>query len=210
MKAPVTVVSCLYGDRGYDRFIGEWQASLRGLTVKPAAAIVFADRHYEIPDAYVFVTGCRWKHPQAYYQNKAVSLALTEWVWILDIDDTALPDALEGIEDVPADVWLMGYEREGVTYTSPQMTAAEYLNLNGNPFGGASAIRVEAFRRAGGFPDVAFQDWALWRRLAGIGATFQASDRAHYRYNRHSQTRTAVELLPELRTEHLEEMALAG
>lgn len=214
MTVDVTVISCLYGDRGYDRHISEWQHSLRQLTTRPAEILVMADRHYDIPCAQVLVLAAgapRWQHPQAQLLDHAARLALTEWVWVLDIDDCALPDALDGIDDVTEDVWQMGYHRsDGVTHLPPELTGSEYLALDGNPFTGASAFRTSSFKRAGGFPDAAFQDWGLWRRLAASGATFRSSGRPHYEYRLSGHTRSAVELLPERRERHMEEMLSAA
>ena len=121
---------------------------------------------------------CSWRHPQAFYLQKAIEHADTDWVVISDIDDLLYPDALAGLEDVAADVWQMGFD----DYVVPQLTAEEYLRLEGNPFVGSSAIRVSSFHAVGGFHDIAFQDWGLWRRMARAGMTFESSGRAHFRY----------------------------
>lgn len=207
----VSVISCLYGDRGYDRFLSEWEYSLKELNVRPNEIIVAADRLYPIRSAHVFVSDSLWKHPQAYFLQWAAHLTQTEWIWILDMDDLALPDALDGLEDVTADVWQMGYERsDGEVYCPPQINGDEYRAMPGNPFTAGSAIRRSTFMRAGGFPDAAFQDWGLWRRLARIGATFEASGRAHYRYRLHERTRTALELTVDKRDTYIEEMDLVS
>lgn len=203
----VTVVSCVYGDRGYERFLSEWDYAIRHLDPRPDSAIVISDRAQTLKGAHVLVApSCRWQHPQAYYLQLAVERARTDWVWIVDIDDQALPDALEGLEAVTADVWAVGYISEGETYVPPAWTAQEIAGSSRNVIPAGSMIRTEAFQRAGGFPDAAFQDWGLWRRLARSGATFESSTRPHYRYNRHATTRTAVELVPERRGHHLAEM----
>lgn len=210
MNADVTIVSCVYGDRGYERFTGRWEAAIAELETRPLESIVLCDSNYPIRSAHVFVDDCPWRHAQAYYLQRAVELAMTEWVWILDIDDVALPDALFGIDSILADVWLFGYERsDGLEHVPPALTNDEYLASVRNEYAACSAFRRDAFIRAGGFPDVAFQDWALWRRLAASGATFEASDRAHYRYMRHPITRGAIELTTERRSEHMAEMEAA-
>ena len=194
----VTVVSCCYGD--YTRFVSAWNESVSALQRQPDARRVCVDN----PD---WDGWCPWRHPQAYLLQQAIEGAETDWVWILDIDDTALPDALDGIDDVQADVWQMGFVRsDGETYIPPTLTADEVLTAERNPFVGTSAIRTEAFHAAGGFQDVALQDWALWRALARNGATFESSGRAHFRYNRHPDTRGETELTIDRRPEHLAEM----
>jgi hypothetical protein len=202
----VTVVSCVYGPR-FDRFIPGWAEAIAALDPAPEAVIVASDRPRVIPGVTVIEPVCTWRHPQACYLQAAVSWATTEWVWIVDIDDLALPDGLAGIEAVGADVWQMGYlASDGAHHLPPSVAAAEYLAEAGNPYAAGSAFRTAAFRAVGGFTDVAFQDWSLWRRLATAGATVEASNRTHYRYIRHPRTRSAVELTAGRRAEHVAEM----
>jgi hypothetical protein len=210
MTAPATIVSCLYGNRDYERFIDRWDVSIHQLTTQPEDVIVATDREYVLPFEQR-VSECQWRNPQAFYLHDAIMAATSEWVWILDIDDLALPDALEGLEIVDGDVWQMGYQTDDAHgnvsgYAPPQLTAEEYLDQRGNPFTAGSAVRTEAFWRCGGFPDVAFQDFALWRRLALQGARFVSSGRCHYRYTKHPDSRSAVELTTGKRAMHLAEM----
>lgn len=210
-QAPVTIVSCFYGTT-HDKFLYPWAASIRKMDPQPADVIlatengVREDPKHPVWSATIYGVYPEWKHLQAQLLNYAIERATTEWVWILDIDDQALPDALEGIQDVQADVWQMGYERDGDPYAVPQLTGYEYLNQPGNPFTAGSAIRTDAFQHVGGFSDIAFQDWGLWRKLAMRGAIFQSSGRAHYVYNRHDQTRSAVELTNDNRSANLADM----
>jgi hypothetical protein len=78
-----------------------------------------------------------------------------------------------------------------------------------NVFTAGSAVRVTDYWKAGGFADVALQDWSLWRRMALAGVTFNASGRAHYNYMRHPGTRGAVELTLDVRDAHMAEMVAA-
>jgi hypothetical protein len=209
VTAPVTIVSCVYGS-SHDRFVDEWAEAVSHLEPAPADVIVATDRDRHIPGASVMYSRCPWDHPQAFYLQMAAMVSGTDWVWIVDIDDLAFTDGLAGLDEVEEDVWQLGYlSSEGHQHLPPQMTAADYLNLNGNPFSGASMFRTAIFDLCGGFTDVAFQDWSLWRRMARMGATFKASDRPHFEYRRHSDTRTAVELIPDNRTLNLLEMMRA-
>lgn len=202
----ITVVSCVYGLRGYHKFVPAWAESVAALEHKPDAAFVASDR----PIDSVYRKVCPWRHPQAFWLQVAIQEAQTDWVWILDIDDTALPDALNGIDDVDADVWMCGYVRsDGEVYVPPPLTAAEVLAAPTTLIPAGSAIRVDAFRNCGGYLDVALQDWALWRALARNGATFETSGRANYRYNRHPSTRGATELTIDRRAMHTAEMLAA-
>lgn len=210
----VTVVSCLYGDT-HDEFADRWADALLAMTERPAAVIVGADHELfaseRLGQGATFVSSdCTWRHPQAYYLNKAADFASTEWLWFLDIDDIAFPDALEGLDQVDAEVWQLGYLRsDGETYIPPQLTAEEVLTAERNPFVAGSCVRTLAFNWVGGFRDIALQDWGLWRALAAADARFQSSDRAHFHYMRHPNTRGEVELGLDSRPHHMREMELA-
>lgn len=202
----VTVISCAYGT-SHDRFIERWAAAVEALDPAPSKVVVSSDRSREIPGAIVPTEASDWAYPQAFHLTRALWCVHTEWVWIHDIDDVAFPDALEGLADIAADVWQLGYLRsDGETYLPPQLTAAEVLAAEQNPFVAGSCVRTETLWKAGGFPDIALQDWALWRALAHSGATFESSDRAHFHYMRHDETRGAVELTVHDRPAHLAEM----
>lgn len=194
----VTAVSCLYGDT-HDQFEERWWEAVSLLNPAPRECVVATDCPMD-----------GWTHPQARHLQAAVEQVETEWVWFLDIDDVAFPDALEGLDQVTAAVWQFGYLRsDGEIYLPPQLTAAEVLAAERNPFVAGSCVRTEAFRRVGGFRDIALQDWGLWRALAAADATFQSSGRAHFHYMRHSATRGEVELSIQHRPCHMREMETA-
>lgn len=192
--ADVTVVSCVYGD-GFEAFIPRWAEAIDRLENPPVDVIIGSG-------------SCEWTHPQAFHLTQALAQATTEWIWVVDIDDLAMPDALNGIEAVNADVWMMGYLRlpDELLYLPPLMSNDQILSSHHNQLVGGSAFRRDAFDEVGGFPDVAFQDWALWRRMARHGMRFQMSDRAHFYYNRHSATRSSVEFTYDLRRAQLAEL----
>ena len=205
-RVNVTVISCIYGD-SHDRFLAEWEGGIRRLDPQPESVIVATDHPRAIRCAKVVIASAIGKHKQAYHLNRALRDVETEWVWIHDIDDIAHPDALEGIENVDADVWQLGYERsDGMRYLPPQLVRAEVLLSERNPFVAGSCIRTEALRRIGGFPDLALQDWAIWRRLARADATFESSRRTHFWYRRHASTRGRLELTLDRRAADMEEM----
>lgn len=205
-RVNATIISCIYGD-DYDRFLGDWEWGVRRLDPQPEAVIVATDHPRRIRGAKVVIASAPGQHKQAIHLQRALRDVETEWVWIHDIDDIAFPDALDGLEHIRADVWQLGYERsDGLVYKPPQMTAAEVLTSSRNPFVAGSCIRTEALRAVGGFPDLALQDWALWRLLAQAGATFRSSDRTHFRYVRHSAARGERELTLDRRDFDIAEM----
>lgn len=203
----VTVVSCVYGTTHW-KFANRWRSAISRMDPYPDAIIVASDT--TMRRAVTVNAVCTWRHPQAFYLNKAIELARTEWVWICDIDDIAHPWALKGLDEVEADVWQMGYNRDSgeslTIYLPPQLTNAEYLSSERNVYVAGSAIRVKAFREIGGFRDVALQDWDLWIRLAEAGASFESSGRTHFDYMRHPDARGEVDTTFGYREEHLAEM----
>jgi len=201
----VTIVTSVYGS--YGAFLDGWEEAVAHLDPAPDRVIISGDRHYPTLWADHLVSRCTWRYPQAYYQHQAVMLAETDWVWLVDVDDFVMLDALRGLDDVDADVWQLGFLRsDGERYLPPKLSNADYLALDHNPYVGASMFRVEAFRAVGGFPDVALQDWALWHRLARVGYTFEASGRVHFHYMRHATARGSVELTADRRAAHTAEM----
>ncbi len=202
----VTVVSCVYGS-GFEDFIDRWAAAIAALEPKPDAVIVASDRSYYVPGAETIEAECDGTYPQAFYQQLAVDSTDTDWVWLLDIDDLAIPNALRGLDAVKADVWQMGFDRsDGEVYVPPLLSNDEYLASKRNVYVGGSCVRTDALLEVGGIPDVALQDWALWRRLARAGAKIVPSARVHFRYMRHDLTRGETELVLERRQQHLVEM----
>ncbi len=204
----VSVVSCVYGT-DFAQFLPRWFNAIADLDPAPDNVVVATDRPVESEfGAWTLVVErCGPNYPQAHYLNAAVEATETDWIWVVDIDDVAMPDALEGIGDVQADVWQMGYESSyGERYVPPQLTAAEYLALDHNPFVAGSAFTADAFARVGGYPDVAIQDWGLWCNLAANNASFQSSGRTHFHYMRHPLTRSETETTMDKRAKHLAEI----
>ena len=203
----VTVISCLYGDT-HDQFVEDWSDGIKALNPFPSGiTIVACDRPLQVLGGFVAGPCNGWHHPQAFFLQQALERVETEWVWIHDIDDVARSNALRGIRQVDADVWQLGYYRsDGETYIPPQLDAAGVLESDTNPFVAGSCIRTRTLRAVGGFPDCALQDWALWRRLALAGATFQSSKRVHFDYRRHPEARGERELTLEHRDADVREM----
>jgi hypothetical protein len=204
----VTIISCLYGTT-HDDYLSDWLHAVGMLNPAPREVVIGTDRYRHVTSVLeVFRRRQdRDSYPQAFHLNSALEQVTSEWVWIHDIDDLAFPDALEGIEQVDADVVQCGYERsDGEVYIPPVMGIADFLASSNNPFVAGSFVRTDILLDAGGFPDCALQDWALWRRLATIGAVFAGGDRPRFKYMRHGQTRGATELTLEERGKHMREM----
>jgi hypothetical protein len=202
----VTIISCLYGST-HDDYLSDWLNAVGMLNPAPREVIVGTERYRHLTSVLEVFRRRQNGYPQAFHLNNALQEVRSEWVWIHDIDDLAFPDALQGIEHVDADVVQAGYERsDGEVYIPPVLDNDEILALDHNPFVAGSFVRTDILTDAGGFPDVALQDWALWRRLARMGAVFASSDKPKFRYMRHGRTRGATELTLQQRDWHMAEM----
>ncbi len=206
MTADVTIVTALYGTNGHSEFLPRWLDAVRAVDPAPRRLIISSDRSLYIDGVTCLNTESAWKHPQAWYYQQAVDQADTEWVWTLDVDDAALPDSLAGIDAVEADVWQMGYVNGRNTYIVPDLTNDEYLAKTGNCYVGSSAFRTEAFHHVGGFDDLGYQDWGLWRKMCKAGLVFQSSGRANLEYLE-PHMRTVREFNTANRVAYLAEMA---
>lgn len=185
----ITVVTAVFGD--YHRFLPEWLSALEVLDPAPAAVVIASDRPVEAGAAKVVVEpeAGGWVNRTAQLFNFAADQVDSDWFWPIGVDDLPLPDALAGLDGVmgETDVVQFGYVRGNTVTVPPRMSAARYLPLAHNPFVGASLIRREAFP---GWPDIRFEDWGLWRRMADAGARFGFTGRAHFEYRDHPGSRT--------------------
>ena len=177
----VAVIASLYGD--YDCFVDDWHRSIASLNRRPDEVIL---RRGAVPSEL---------YPQPRLLNEAIAQATSDWIWNLNVDDTALPDGLDGIDDVDADVWLMGYRRrDGQEHVPAVISNSDYIALNDNSYPAMSCFRRSALNKVGGFPVIGYEDWGLFRRLARAGCVFAASGRVNSIYSRHDGQRSAVEL----------------
>jgi hypothetical protein len=205
----VTVISCLYG-KTHDRFLPEWVDAVTKLDPAPQEVILSTESARFVPEVNAIQHRMNggWRYPQAFHLTKALGYVTTDWVWIHDIDDLAFDDALEGLDEVEADVFQMGYLRsDGEVYVPPaRLFADAILASSGNTMVAGSCVRTSKIRAVGGFPDCALQDWALWLKLAAAGATFESSKRPRFYYRRHPSARGERELTLAYRERDMAEM----
>jgi hypothetical protein len=203
MTTDVTVISCLYG-QSHDRFLYDWLEAIRNLDPAPVTTVLATDRPLFMPEVFVVThRNHDWTYPQAFYMNSALEHVETEWVWINDIDDLAFPDALDGVEDLDADVFQFGFRRSDGEIHIPSSPSPL------NQLVAGSCVRAEALRSVGGFRDVALQDCDLWLRLRDAGVRFEFSDRPRFYYRRHPAARGVRELTLDQRERHMAELAAA-
>jgi hypothetical protein len=202
-KCDVTVVGCVWGE--YHQYVERWLTSIRACDPAPQRVILSSDRFIELPDVLVLVSENQGEHPHNARWNECVAMAETEWVAVLGVDDELLPDIFKDLPD--CDVYQVGYivpSREIADHIPPDYSAKQLRELEFNPTCHPSPFKKNVFDKVGGFRDVAFSDWALFRDMAWADAHFRSSGKFGYRYNWHHGSSLSGKYQPELE-KHLTE-----
>jgi hypothetical protein len=186
-EVSVTIFGSCFG--GYRHYAQGWAAAIERMDPQPDAVVLAVDALMPLPgfvEQTVTTPMTRWPIPG--YNNHALSWVTTEWAWRMDIDDQPMPDMLLDFS-TDCDVWHGGYENQhGHVYIPGDVTADEVLAAPYNPILSASAFRTALWRDGSRFPDIAFDDWGLWRRFARDGAKFKSAGRGTYLYDFHPHT----------------------
>jgi len=181
----VTIMAWIYGEY-YDQFLPRWVEAIKNLNTKPKRVIVISDRPRKIDIAEVVIIkpDPKWNTPNPYYANWVANNTDTEWLLLADIDDMVKPDILDGLENVDADVYLMGLDINGVeTYLPPYLTNEQIYSLPNCYFAFGSPIKREWALKFP-FHDTPYGDWIFWREIARAGARFAWSGRVGYWYRK--------------------------
>jgi hypothetical protein len=190
---PVTIYTVCYGN--YDRYVRDWWESVQALDPAPADVVMVTDRPQGVACRQV-IAAPTGRYAYSTYLNRAVAACKTDHVAMLDVDDMALPDALAGT-DFDADVFIWGLERtDGKVHCPTYRSADEVLSLDYNPYNHGGVHTVDVWRRAGGFRDVAYSDWAFFIDCARVGAEFAVSGRVNYRYRWHPEDSIIGQMMP--------------
>ena len=167
----------------YEEFIGEWFEAC--LLAQPDQIVLVSDRMRSVPAGVTLrvVDPPTQKYPIPYYANCAVEACETDWCWNMDIDDLIRRDALWEIRVVDADVYVAGmFTSKGVEHIPKGLDWWTVLSSPDNHVPAGSAFRKWLWELVGGYPDIGFHDWGLWRLMAKQRATFAISGRVLYDY----------------------------
>jgi hypothetical protein len=179
----VTIVTAVYGDK-YDEFIDGWIESVEALNPAPARVLIGTDKQKDVKFEQV-VRDCKdvkWKSP--YLWNECIKESLTEWVWVLDIDDRFVSNALTMLK-TDADVVAVGLKIFGDADYIPQAISTQtIIDSESNYLNCGSPIRRTVWEKVGGYPEIAFTDWGMWRILARANAKFYFPNKVGYIYRR--------------------------
>lgn len=158
-RSPFTVVTVSIPER--HELLAKAGASVRAQTIGPVPWLV----RVEEPDRF----GCEHVARQ---RNAILAAIETEWIAVLDDDDTFDPEYLE----------LMAQHLDGadVVYSycrgHPHSWGpfdAERLRSGDNYIDGEACIRTETLRRAGGYPvSHIVEDYLLWLKFLDMDARF--------------------------------------
>jgi hypothetical protein len=181
----VTIMAWIYGE-DYDQFLPRWSEAIKNLNKKPKRVLVISDRPREIEVAEVVVIkpDPNWNTPNPYYANWIAKNTDTDWLLLADIDDMLKPDVLDDLEEIDADVYLMGLDINGVeTYLPPYLTNEQIYSLPNCYFAFGSPIKRNWVLKFP-FHDTPYGDWIFWREIARAGAKFAWSGRVGYYYRK--------------------------
>jgi hypothetical protein len=167
----------------YEEYIGEWFEAC--LAAQPDQIVLVSDRIRLVPAGVTLrvVEPSNQKYPIPYYSNKAVEALDTEWCWNMDIDDLIRPGALWEIGVVDADVYVSGMRTsEGVKHIPRGLDWQKVWGSKANYVPAGSAFKKWLWEKIGGYPDIGFHDWGLWRLMAKEQARFATSGQILYDY----------------------------
>lgn len=200
----LSLYTVVFGE-DYHEYLDGWVDA--ALKVGADEVVVVSDRHRVLPDGVRLErhdTSYRWR--EAGMRQYAVGLCTSDWVWLIDVDDRVMPD-VAGVVDRDADVVQVGFIRSDGQVTVPNIVPhSQFLEQRMNRYVGTSPVRRKKLEAVGGWPDVGYADWGLWRKLARAGARFVAADRVCFEYNWHpdssltGQKRNRRELVDEVMT----------
>lgn len=181
----VTIMAWIYGDN-YDQFLERWINGINNLETKPSRIIVCSDkpRNIEIAEVIHKPIESDWKVPNPHYANFICNYTNTEWMLLMDIDDVIKPDCLNNLNEVNADVWLMGIDINGQEKYYPPKMSNESIYSDpycyfcfGSPFKRQWALKFP-------FHDSPYTDWIFWRQIARAGANFELANKIGYWYRK--------------------------
>jgi hypothetical protein len=184
----VGLFTILYGT--YSHYLPAWIDAVQNLETKPDQVIVATDLDVDVPSWIEIVKPYEInRYPIPAHANAACDALHTEWMWRMDIDDRIRPDALSVIRD-DADVVTTWYENQhGYIHMVPagDISCEEILNAQCNLIVSASPFRRWLHEQAP-FPDIAHEDWGLWKSFARLGARFRSANKVTHDYDFHPNT----------------------
>ena len=123
-------------------------------------------------------------------KNYAASLVTIDCFFTLDADDYLEPRFVEkciahmeksGADVVGCDYWVQRVDGPRFQADLPPIDGVRQAN----PLPCCSIIRTAAFRRTSGFPDILYDDWAIWLELTRLGCFLDRVPEPLFTFVRH-------------------------
>lgn len=167
----IAVISIAWGDR-YAQFVQRWWAMVQRLDPQPTEVIVA--HHPEDPtgveDLPVTLVPC-FDRSLPRMLNAAIERAESEWIQQCPLDDFLTADALQAIDRVKpnTDLIIVGAQ----SLETGGIWTGDFSSIWGPPsdyrMNHHCPIRRDLWKRAGGFGDEHWCDWAFFLRAAKAG-----------------------------------------
>lgn len=177
-----------------------WAQSVAALDTRPDDVVIVAGD----PARAVGATATHLSHarvvaaPSGEFQfaswlNAGVEACAADWVAWIGVDDRYRPTALDGLDDMPADVAVFGM-RAGTWDSTTAPTIRELTAIDSNSVPCGSPFRRWLWERTPFQPHLApFEDWAFYVGAAFNGGRFAPTGRIDFDYRMHDDTYTAME-----------------
>lgn len=128
----------------------------------------------------------------AVIRNRLAARVTTDWVVFLDDDDLLLRNFVMAVRPHltgDADVVYTDWHLTGAgapwpldDFDAERLTVENFIPVT-------ACVRVAAFRKVGGFPDVPFEDHGLWKALLAAGSRFVHVPQVAWWYRRRPGSR---------------------
>lgn len=173
----------------YENCIDRWCTA--ALSAGFDQIVLATDEKKDVPSGIdlLIVKPGQYVHPIPEFSNAAVRHLDTDWCWNMDVDNFVLPSALFEIRNIDAEVYQAGFKTHYEnSYTPPPMSAQDVINADYCFMTAGSAFKKWMWENIDGYPDVGYQDWGLWKKMAKAGARFHVSSQPVYYYYDHKNS----------------------
>lgn len=178
----------------YYHHLPQWADSIKALQRQPDEVIIAASEPWRVwvglDDMGVDLPGLRVLAVNgpfllSRFLNVAVAASHSDWIAWIGVDDAYRPEALNGLDDCPADILIYGMQIEGQGVWHGGLLADSPLY---NPIPCGSPFRRTLWAQnpfnEGLFP---YEDWAFWIAAHHAGAKAIPSGRIDFDYHLHDQ-----------------------
>lgn len=165
------------------------------LAAQPNQIVLASDVKRPVPSGVdlVVVKPGKYRWPIPEFSNAAVAALGTDWCWNMDVDDRIFRLALREICVVDAEVYQAGIVLpDKVQYCPRVLSWKQVLDSPHCLLNAGSAFKKWLWEKVGGYPDIGFHDWGLWRLMAREKARFAAAQEVSYFHNSHKGSASSL------------------